>query len=476
MGGAESEVTEATDTILIESANFNPASIRRTSTKFKLRSEASLRFEKGLSAELPLTALKRATQLMAELSDGKIARGIIDVYPGKRESKPISLTTKQVARVLGIKIKSQKLIEVLGSLGFQCESIGTGELLVSTPYWRTDIRLAEDLVEEIARIMGYDGLPITLPSGALPQYKPDPMRALIEKVSDILVGCGMQEVINYSLTSLEMLRKFKMQPALLKVANPITSDQEYLRTTLYPGLLQDLSSNEKHEENSIRLFEVGKVYLPRKGDLPEERHILAGVLCGTRLDQSWHGESEMLDFFDVKGVLETLLERLGIAVSFEPLQDNTLTPGSRAAILVESKIAGTMGELHPRVAEAFDISSHPVYLFEIDLVNLLPSTMAPRQYRSIPKFPVTLRDIAIIVDAATPSKSVQAIIEVSPLVASVTLFDVYSGKQVPRGKKSLAFRILYQSPSRTLTDEEVNRSQQELVSRLSQELGATLRE
>ena len=476
MGGAESEVTEATNTILIESANFNPASIRRTSIKFKLRSEASLRFEKGLSAELPLTALRRATQLMAELSDGKIARGIIDVYPGKRELKPISLTTKQVARVLGTKIKRQNLVNVLGSLGFQCEAVGPGELLVTAPYWRTDISLAEDLVEEIARIIGYDELPITLPSGALPRYKPDPMRALIEKVSDILVGCCMQEVINYSLTSLEMLRKFKTHPAPLKVANPITSEQEYLRTTLYPGLLQDLSSNEKHEENSIRLFEVGKVYIPRKNDLPEERHMLAAVLCGTRLDRSWHGESEMLDFFDVKGVVETLLERLGIAVSFEPSQDNTLIPSSRAAILVESESVGTIGELHPRVAEIFDISSHPVYPFEIDLERLLPATATRRQYRPIPKFPVSLRDIAVIVDTATPSKSVQAIIEASPLVASVTLFDVYSGQQVPRGKKSLAFRILYQSTSRTLTDEEVNRAQQELVSRLSQELGATLRQ
>ncbi|MCK4697463.1 MAG: phenylalanine--tRNA ligase subunit beta, partial [Dehalococcoidia bacterium] len=288
MGGAGSEVTEATTAVLIESANFNPASIRRTSIKFKLGSEASLRFEKGLSAELPLQALRRATQMMAELSGGKIARGIIDVYPGKREVKPISLTTKQVARILGIKIAREKVAKVLGSLGFQCERVSPGELSVAVPYWRTDVRLAEDLVEEIARIIGYDDLPTTLPSGALPRYKPDPMRALIEKVSNILVGCGMQEVITYSLTSLAMLRKVTPQPAALKVANPITTEQEYLRTTLRPGLLQTLSANEKHENNSIRLFEVGKVYLPREGDLPEERHMLSGVLCGTRLDQSWH--------------------------------------------------------------------------------------------------------------------------------------------------------------------------------------------
>ena len=476
MGGAGSEVTEATTSVLIESANFNPASIRRTSIEFKLGSEASLRFEKGLSAELPLQALRRATQMMAELSGGKIARGIIDVYPGKREVKPISLTTKQVARILGIKIAREKVAKVLSSLGFQCESVSPGELSVAVPYWRTDVRLAEDLVEEIARIIGYDDLPTTLPSGALPRYKPDPMRALIEKVSNILVGCGMQEVITYSLTSLAMLRKVTPQPAALKVANPITTEQEYLRTTLRPGLLQTLSANEKHENNSIRLFEVGKVYLPREGDLPEERHMLSGVLCGTRLDHSWHGESERLDFFDAKGVVETLMERLGVAPRFEPAEDKTFSPGSRATIVVGGESVGTLGELHPRVAERCDISSSPVYLFEIDLERLLPATMAPLKYRPIPKFPITLRDIAVVVNEEIPSKRVQDIIEGSPLVSRVTLFDFYTGKQVPAGKKSLAFRILYQSPSRTLTDEEVNRAQQEIVSRLSRELGATLRQ
>jgi phenylalanyl-tRNA synthetase beta chain len=298
MGGAESEVTESTTSILLESANFNAASIRRTSTRFKLRSEASLRFEKGLSPELPLPALKRATQLIAEISGGKIASGIIDIYPGRKEVDPISLTTKKVARVLGIEISYEKIVTVLESLGFQCTLIGAGELQVARPYWRTDVRLAEDLVEEIVRIIGYDELPTTLPSGALPAYIPDPIRALKMRISDILVGCGMQEVVTYSLTSIDALQRILPQTAPLKIANPITTEQEYLRTTLRPGLLQVLSANAKHEENGIRLFEVDKVYFPRTGDLPEERHMLAGVLCGTRHDRSWHGESDMLYFFD----------------------------------------------------------------------------------------------------------------------------------------------------------------------------------
>ena len=474
MGGTASEVMEDTTSVLIESANFNPVSLRRTSASLKLRSEASLRFEKGLSPELPMLALRRATQLMAELSRGKIAKSIIDVYPGKRETKPISLTAKQVERTLGIKVKREKTSEVLRSLGFGCELVGTGELSIAVPHWRTDVRLAEDLVEEIARVIGYGELPTTLPSGTLPRHEPEPMRALRERVSDILTGCGMQEVITYSLTSLEVLRKVGSDLAPLRIANPITSEQEYLRTTLRPGLLQALSANEKHEEGGIKLFEAGKVYLPSEGGLPEEHHMLAGVLCGPGLDRSWHGEGQALDFFDAKGFLETLFARLGVEASFEPTEDDIFSPSRAARVILGSQDVGLLGELHPRVAEGFDIS-RPVYIFDIDLERLLPATTALRKYRPIPRFPVTLRDIAVVLDAATPSKKVNDIIESFPLVARVTLFDVYIGEQVPPGKKSLAYRILYQSPSRTLTDEEVNKEQEKILQRLHHELGATLR-
>jgi len=475
MGGAASEVSEETTTVLIESANFDRVSLRRTSASLKLRTEASLRFEKGLSPELPMPALRRATQLMAQLSGGKIAKVIIDVYPGKREPKPIPLTTKQVERILGMKVKREKIMEVLRGLGFSCEPAGPEELSVTVPYWRTDIRLAEDLVEEIARIIGYDELPTTLPSGTLPQHEPDPMRALRERVSTILVGCGVQEAITYSLTNLEMLRKVASAPTPLRVANPITTEQEYLRTSLRPGLLKILCANEKHEEGSIRLFEAGKVYLPGEGDLPEERQMLAGVLSGPRIDSSWHGEGGALDFFDAKGVLETLFARLGVAASFEPTEDQIFSPGRAARVILGGKDLGVLGELHPRVVEGFDIS-RPVYLFEIDLERLLPATLKPRRYQAIPRFPATLRDIALVVDRALPAKKVQDIIESFPLVARVTLFDVYTGAQVPQDKKSLAFRILYQSASRTLTDEEVDKEQERILERLSRELGATLRQ
>ena len=477
MGGAASEVTEETTSILIESANFNAASLRRTSTRLKLRSEASLRFEKGLSPELPMPALRRATQLMAELSGSKIAKGIIDVYPVKRKTKPVSLTTKRVERILGTNIGLKEMERVLSSLGFVCHPIYRDEISVDIPYWRTDIRLADDLVEELARVIGYDEIPTTLPSGALPKREPDPMRALRERVSDILVGCGMQEIITYSLTSLEALHKAVPSLAFtpLKVANRITSEQEYLRTTLRPGLLQALSTNEKHDEDSIRLFEVGKVYLPRGEDLPQELFMLAGVLSGSRVDRSWHGEGQTLDFFDAKGIIQVLFGNLGVAATFEPMEEDAFSAGRIARIVVGGDAVGIIGELHPRVAERFDISSRSIYLFEIDLERLLPITMAPRKYRPIPKFPATIRDIAVVLDKEVPSKKVQDILESYPLVAEVTLFDVYIGDQVPQGKKSLAFRIAYQSPSRTLTDDEVNKEQEKILDRLHRDLGATLR-
>ena len=413
-----------------------------------------------------------------ELSAATTAKGIIDVYPGRREREPISLTTTRVKKVLGIDMGLDEIEQVLGSLGFVCHPIYRGEFSVDVPYWRTDIRLSDDVVEEIARIIGYDEIPTTLPSGTLPEQEADPMRALRERVTDILVGCGMQEIITYPLTSIEALREGvpAAEVTPLKVANRITPEQEYMRTSLRAGLLQTLSANEKREEGSIMLFEVGKVYLPEEGELPKEPFMVGAVLCSPRLNRSWHGESQTLDFFDVKGIVETLLQRLGAAATFEPTDEESFSRGRAARIVLGDAEAGIMGELHPRVAESFDITSRSVYLFEIDMDKLLPISLAPHAYRPVPRFPPTIRDLALVVESETPSRRVQDIIEQSPLAGEVTLFDVYTGDQVPRGKKSLAFRIAYQSPKRTLTDEEVNKEQERVLRQLADQLGATLRD
>jgi len=475
MGGADSEVIAPTTSVLLESANFNPVSIRRTSTNLKLRSEASLRFERGISLELTLPALKRATQLILELAGGKAAKGIIDVYPGRRDTKPILFHTSWVKRLLGIELKREQIVEILTSLGFECQPTNSLEIEVNVPYWRMDVSGAADLVEEIARIIGYDYIPTTMLGGQLPQQQADPLINFREKLRDLLVGCGFQEVITYSLASRERLAKITLPEYSIRVANPLTMEQEYLCTSLRPNLLALLSSNQKHEEGGIRLFEIGKVYLPREKDLPEERQMLVGVLSGPRVERGWLGEKGWLDFFDAKGVVETLLGRVGIEADFEAGKEESLHPGRAAKIVIDHNVVGIIGELHPKVAESFDLLPQPVVLFELELEKLLPYMSLRGKYRPLSRFPESVRDIAIVVDAEVPAKKVQDIIHGFPLVSQVSLFDLYTGEQVPSGKKSLAFRVVYQSPAHTLTDEELEKVEREILARLSREVGATLR-
>jgi phenylalanyl-tRNA synthetase beta chain len=479
MGGADSEVIDTTTSILLESANFYGGSIRRTSMKLNLRSEASSRFEKGISPELAPIALRRATQLLIELAGGKAARGIADVYPVRMSREPITLYRERIGRVLGIEFDTESVREVLSSLGFSVESAGvSGDLSVTVPYWRTDIRLADDLIEEVARITGYDEIPTTMLHGEIPKQLPAPLLALKETVRDILVGCGMQEVITYSQTSRAMLDRIdphhELSPAL-RVANPMSLEQEYLRTSLRASLLACFAANERYKHRNIRLFEVGKVYLPRGNDLPEEREMLAGVLGGFLDEPSWLSGEATLGFFDAKGVLETLFNRLRIAASFKPVEDQNLVPGRTAEATVDGQKVGVLGEVHPRTATLFDISSQPVILFETDLEKLLSLSGVELRYQPIPRFPEIARDLALVVDADIAANKLQDIIQSFSMVSQVTLFDVYSGDKVTKGKKSLAFSIRYQSPERTLTDEEVNHAQQEIIERLQRELGATIR-
>ena len=480
MGGANSEVTDDTTAILLEAANFNPASIHYTSHQLALPSEASMRFERGIRPELTVPALKRATQLMVQLAGGQAARGVGDVYPGKREPEPILLSADKVKQLLGVEFNLDQIVNTLTSLGFTCQPAGsTSEVWVTAPYWRSDIQQAVDLIEEVARIIGYDKIPMTMLSEPLPQQNPEPILSLKRKTRGILVGYGFQEVITYSLTSLEMLNKLMPEahpigPIPLRVANPMTAEQEYLRTTLRANLLAVLTSNRRHEEGGIRLFELGKIYLPQSKDLPDEPEVLCGLLSGARLEKSWQGDSGSLDFFDAKGVVEGLLQQLDVAASFKPSDDESFHPVKQAAIVVNNNRLGVIGELHPKVAEAFDIAE-AVYLFEINVTELLPFTIDHKMFQPIPRFPATVRDIALIVDTSISHQQVMDIIKSFPLVNQVAIFDVYSGAQVPPGKKSLAYRISYQSPTHTLTDEEVNKVQQQILNKLSQQLGATLR-
>ena len=498
MGGLNSEVTDKTDTILLESANFNQATIRRGCSHLQFQSEASIRFDKGLNSGLPLLPLKRATQLLLELAGGRAAKGIIDVYPGKSEPKLISLTAREVKRLSGLKVNIDEILKVLKALGFECQEGDSGsQILVSAPYWRSDIKCSADLVEEVVRIIGYERIPITRLNSSLPRQEsglslPAQRSNLKEKLRNILAGFGFQEILTYSLVSLEKLQKLSPKLELkilpLKVANPMTREQEYLRTSLRAGLLATLAHNQKFEQAGIRLFEIGKVFLPQhppviaseakqsqeERELPQEREVLCAVLSGARAELSWQADKEPLDFFDAKGMVENILNQLGLKASFDIGDDEILFPGRGANIIVEDDKVGIVGDLHPKVTQAFELSD-TICLIEVDLEKLLTKLTGIREYQSIPRFPSVSRDIALVVDEQVSYGRVEEIIQSFPLVTNVTLFDLYRGEQIAEGKKSFAIRIVYQSPSHTLTDEEVDKTQEQMLGRLHQELGATLR-
>ena len=487
IGGAHTEMTEGTTTVLLESANFNPVNNRRTSQTLKLGTEASIRFEKSLRPELAPLALRRATRLIQEVAGGIIAKGIIDVFPGGNAfSAPVvTLTAARLRKVLGVGLPPRKVEEALLSLGFnvQREPSDAEEwsaLRVTVPYWRSDIELADDLVEEVARLVGYDEIPTNALSTPIPLSQPQPLRELRERIKDQLAGYGLQEVINYPLTNLEDLAKLNGlngDESVVKVANPMSSQQECLRPTIVASVLSTLASNRLHSQGPVSVFEAGRVFLPRRGDLPEEREMVVGALSGPRFEPHWMSDGDVLDFYDAKGVVERLLENLGINASYEATQDPALHPARSAAIGAGDTVLGKLGELHPGVAESFGLDGAPVAMFELDVERILQALPKEgRRYETVGRFPSAIRDVSMLVDAGVTSDRVQAAIAGHPLVTEVVLFDVYAGEKVAQDKRSLAYHIYFQAPDRTLTADEVARALKKVVDSLAREVGAELRE
>ena len=501
MGGANTEMHEGTTSVLLESANFNPVNTRRTRSALGMNTEASHRFERGIRAELAPLGLRRATKLILEICGGKAAQGIIDLHPGKRPPPVVGISRGRIEQVLGVDLPMAQVARVLGSLGFERTKepegmtgiVEAGEAPPAperqsttwvVPYWRSDVSVEDDLVEEVARIIGYDTLPTTMLSASIPHHEPRPEMTLKEHLKDLLAGAGMQETISYPLTNLETLGKVEALSSViepLKIANPLSGDQGYLRTSLRGSVLQTLASNRRVSYGEgIRLFEIGRVYLPkeeaRERDLPDEKEMLVGVMSGPRSSTSWLGPQGDLGFFDAKGVLESTLAEIGLHVEYEPSSDSILHPGRTARLVSRGNVVGVIGEVHPRVLERFDLEGVPVVLFEIDLESLGEAArQSVRRYQSTSRFPESHRDIALIVDADVASASVQRIIERHKLVVSAGPFDVYSAEGIPSGKKSVAYRVVFQSPSYTLTADQVNRAQDDILRQLQMELGAELR-
>ena len=480
IGGAHTEITEDTTEVLLESANFDPANTRRTAAALKIRSEASIRFEKGLRPELAEIGLRRATRLIQEIAGGTVAQGIADVYPSKEKGTPtLALTTKRLRQVLGVGFPLERVQQVLTSLGFSSQRQDRAALQVTAPYWRSDISIEDDLIEEVARIVGYDEIPTTPLSTPIPHHQPQPLRELRERVRDTLVACGMQEVITYPLVSIEDLNRpgalqDVSQP--LRVANPMSREQEYLRLALLPSLLGTLAANRRHYDGPVRIFEVGRVYLPRDGDLPQERETAAGLVAGPRSPLSWLGESSHLDLYDAKGIVDATFSVLGVTPAFQQTEDAFLHPSRAVRILVNNVPVGLSGEVNTSILDALDVKDRPVSVFSLDIEKLLE--MLPqegRRFQPIIRFPSAIRDVSLLLDWTIPSVLVQDIILRHKMVTRVVLLDVYTGEKIPQGKRSLAYRIYFQSPERTLAAEEVNKALQQVVDSLEQELGATLR-
>jgi phenylalanyl-tRNA synthetase beta chain len=478
MGGLATEVTEKTRNVLLEVANFNQVSIRRTAAALKLPSEASRRFAWGLSPELAPIASRRATKLLVEHASARAAEGLVDVYPLRPPKVAVSVPRKRVPQVLGIDPDEKTIVETLRALGFGVKP-ESDRFVVDVPYWRRDVSIADDVVEEVARMIGYDRIPVEPLSGRVPPRVVQPLRELRERVKDWLADAGMQEVVTYPLTSLEVLSRVvspdsleRLQP--LSVVNPLNAGQERLRTSLRAAVLEVVSRNLRLGRTRVAIFEAARVYLPTGDALPDERERIVGAVAGPRLDRWGNPRTERVDFFDAKAYAQQIFDRAGIDVSYAPVEEYALLPGRTAELRVGEGAVGVLGQVHPRTAEAFGLSEE-VYLFEVRLEDLLPHVRPVPHYRAFAKFPAVVEDLAFIVSREVSASALVEVILAHPLASSASVFDEYQGDPIPAGKKSLAISISYQAPDRTLTDADVKKAREKIVSRLASKLGAELR-
>jgi len=487
MGGLESEVADDTVDILLEAAHFDYISIRRTSSALKIPSEAAYRFGRGVDPELTITALHRAADLMRELGGGVVAQGFADVYPGKKPTQVIDLPVSEVKRLLGIELNAAKVAEMLGALGFGCEIIAGEPPVVRTivPSFRLDVSIPADLIEEIARMYGYDRLPTTLLPDELPAQQRNFDLEMEERVRDILVGCGLTETISYSLTNLESVARLTPNGAppdaggYIQVANPLNRNQEYMRQTLMNTSLETVAYNLRFTPR-VAIFEVACVYLPVEGQaLPAQPRRLSVALTGPREARSWlTNTSAPMDFYDLKGVIETLCAHLGVkGASYAPTQHPTFHPGRVANIRIDQNEIGVFGEVHPVVRSQFDIPDQAVMLLELDLEKLLAAANRVWRFQPISRMPALNLDLAVVVGQDTPADAVEATIRESggALLVDVVLFDVYRGGQVGAGKKSLAYSLTFQSPDKTLTSEQAVKQRDRIMKQLAKSFGAEMR-
>ena len=479
MGGYDSEITETTCDVLLESAYFNPSSVRATAKALGISTEASYRFERGADPGVTLAALNRAAQLIAELADGTVCEGTVDVYPGQQPLTQLQLRPERVNFVLGTTLQAAEMAQILNRLGFDVDT--TEETYqVSVPTFRSDITREIDLIEEIARVHGYDNIPTTLPKGDIPVPAPDPKTEVRTRIKHFLLAAGMMEAVNYSFCDPNCFDKIRLNANdplrnTLQLRNPLSPEMSVLRTTLTPSLLENAQHNRNHQIDTIALFEIGSVFLHDGEEKEPER--VAGVLAGQIGEGVYSDPYRPPDFFDIKGLVEGMLEASGVVDwTLQKTGVPTFHPGRNAEVLLGDKRIGVFGEAHPEILENYDLP-YKAYLFEFDLEGLTDAATFTKRFEPISIYPKVARDLAIVVNKDILSDMPTELIYTTggDSVDSVRLFDVYEGEQVPEGKKSLAYTITYHSATETLTDKAVNALHEKVVKRLNREIGAELR-
>lgn len=485
MGGLNSSVSSDTKSILLESAYFTPSSIARTCRTLNLKTESSQRFEKGVDINAVIPALQRAASLMARLAEGKVLKGFLDVFPYPlEERKPVRLSVSTTNKTIGLTLHKKEIKNILERLHFYIQEENPDAFQIVPPSFRYDICEPIDLIEEIARIKGYEYIPVTYPKAALLTKPLNKSIYLSSLIRDAMTSQGFFEVINYSFYAPEFLTylnlpKTDQRYTPVKILNPLSSSQSVLRTTILPNLLLNLRTNLNNKINTIKIFEIGNVFLTKANDTPPiESKMVAGLISGFRYSEMWNVQQNHVDFYDIKGSVETLLDHLRISSYHfsKNKQEPYLHPQKNQSLFINDSYIGSIGEVHPDVLEHFEIEVNTC-IFELDFDLIASYHMDDVAFRPFSRFPAIYRDIALIVDENILYDKIHQTIQSfkNNLISSFFIFDSYRGKNIAPGKKSLAFRIKFQSNDRTLTDKEVNKIHDNLLAYLSKKIGAELR-
>lgn len=471
MGGENSEVKDNTTSIFLEGASFAKENIRATSKKLGLRTEASSRFEKGIDVNLTEAAVNRACQLIEELGCGTVLNGMLDYYPKKEEVQKITANPERINKLLGVNVPMDQFINILERLEFKCNLISSDKLELEVPSFRLDICEDADILEEVARIYGYENIPsATLEGNATAGVKTNKQK-FMDNVKSNSIAVGLNEILTYSFVSPRGVDKLNLaeddeRREFVKIINPLGEETSVMRTTLIPNMLDVISTNLSHKVEEVYAFECGNTFRPQEG-LPVETKKLSIGMYGKELD-----------FFSIKGAVETILTNVGFdGYEVEPETKNlTFHPGRCAKLVYNNICIGTFGELHPDVLENYDLNQR-VYVAEIDIDLVFENLNNSKVYNPLPKYPATTRDIALLVKDEVFVKQIEDIIKAngSDILESYQLFDVYKGAQIEEGHKSIAYSITYRSKDKTLTDEDVAKVHDKIVSELSEKLNANLR-